>query len=151
MIRVLVSLWGALSLVAVDREVAATSPTGESGASPAVNCEQPTTSPAVPAPKSEADLAWMMTKWLAEREAHSQMEAWWGQRTEVRDPMTDKPAPTVMTKAISQMDTWWRERNELARPAARKPVPPAQYHRRHHREYSVSPTEFGCPPSICSN
>ena len=79
MMRALVPLWGALSLVAVDQQVTATPPTGEAGASPAVTCEQPTTSPIVSPPKSETDMASMMAKWS---ETMSEIEAWWRERVE---------------------------------------------------------------------
>jgi hypothetical protein len=72
----------------------------------------------------------MMPAPNSEADMVSQMEAWWAQK-----------------EAISQMEAWWRQRTKLGHAMAREPVLPVQHRR--HRDYSISPTEFGCPPSGC--
>jgi hypothetical protein len=66
----------------------------------------------------------------SEADMISQMKAWWAQKG-----------------AISQMEAWWRQRTKLGHAMAREPVLPVQHRR--HRAYSISPTEFDCPPSGC--
>jgi hypothetical protein len=135
-------LCGTLFLVAFEPQLAATAPTGAVG-SP--SCEQPTGATVAPA-NPNAGIISMMTEWLAEHEAISQMDAWWQARTQLPNAPAGTPAPPK--EATSQMDAWWRERTLLEHALAQKPVPPVQHRR--HRGYSVSRmTEFGCPPSVC--
>src|SRR5947209_4716066 len=129
MIRALISLCGALFLLAVDRQVAAFPPPGGATvASPPVRCEQPAGTIAVPAPGSEADILSTMRQWLAEHETISQMDAWWQARTQLPNAPPSAAAPPK--EAISELDAWWRERTALEHALARKPVPSVQ-HRRH--------------------
>ena len=168
MIRAFIPLCvGALCSIAAGAQIAAVSPaTAAAVAAAAVNCETPTASTITPAPNSEADMV-------------SQMEAWWQQRTKLGRAMTRKPGLSVQHRRhrdypisptefdcppsgcftpddpglggpINSADT--RKLNEdelskLGRAMSRELGLPVQHRR--YRDYSISPTEFDCPPSGC--
>jgi hypothetical protein len=120
MIRAFIPLCvGALCSVGVGRQVAAVSPAITAAA-------------VAPAPVNcdKPTEPTMAPAPSSETDMISQMEAWWAQK-----------------EAISQMEAWWRQRTELGHAMAREPAPPVLHRRR--RDYSISSTEFGCPPSGC--
>jgi hypothetical protein len=167
MIRVPVALWGMLSLLAAGRQAGASSLPAEAFGPPPLNCEQPAT--AAPAPRSDT----------TQRETISQiMEAWWREHSQSGNATQDKPPPSTLKEALGQMDTWWRERTDLHNGIASEQAPAgmkeamtqmeawweqtakvahtpadkstAAIHHRRHRQASVPPIEYGCPPSVCT-
>jgi len=146
MVRALMPLWSVLFLVPFGWQVAATPPSEAGVTAPAVSCEQPTTSTAVPPPKLEADVVSIMNRWIADKEAISQMETWWRERSKQPDALEGKPVPRATRETISQMQTWWQQRSEVQPAKTARPQRP----HRHQRHYAASATEFGCPPSLCS-
>lgn len=149
MVRVLVSLWGTLALVAADGQAAATSLPGEQFAPPAINCEQPANTTAPPAPGSKADTYSIMRQFMMHKSITSQMESWWRERTDVQTQMSLEQSPSAMQEATAQMEAWWQHRTELGHSSATKPAPNA--HHRHRRQASARGIEYGCPPSVCTN
>ena len=103
---------------------------------PTVSCEQPTNSIAVPLPKSEADMISLINQWVAYKEALSQMETWWRERSEQPDALAIKPVSPATKDVISQMETWWQYRTDL-RPAMT--ATPQRPHR-HKRHYAAPAT-----------
>jgi hypothetical protein len=146
MVRAVMPLWSVLSLISVSGQVAATPPGQPAVTGPAVSCEQPANSIAVPPPKSEPDATSLINRWMAEEETISQMETWWRARSKQPAAFSIKPVSPATKGAISQMETWWQHRTDL-RPAMT--VIPQRPHRR-QRHYAASATEFGCPASVCS-
>jgi len=138
MIRAVMPRRSVLSLAAVGWQVAAAFPSEAAVTLPVVSCEQATNSTAIPPPKSEADMVSMMNHWMAHREAISQMETWWRERSK-------QPEPAATKEAISHMEKWWQQRTRLQLTTTGKPQRP---HRR-QRHYTASAIDFGCPPSVC--
>ena len=140
MVRAGMPLWSVLCLVCLTGQVAATPPGQPADTAPAISCEQPTNSPALAPPKSEADVISLINSWMAYKETVSQMETWWRERSEQPDALAIKPVSPVPGGAISQ------HRTDL------RPATMATPQRPHHRQrpYTASATEFGCPPSVCS-
>jgi hypothetical protein len=94
----------------------------------------------------EADVVSIMNLWMAHKEAISEMETWWRERSTQPDALASKPIPPATRETISRMETWWQQRTELQPAMTARPQRP---HRR-QRHYAASATEFGCPPSVCS-
>jgi hypothetical protein len=143
MVRAGIPLWSALFLVAISWQVAATPPGKPVVTPPAISSEQPTNSNAAPTPKSEADVVSQINQWVAHKEAISQMETWWRERSKQPDALASNPAPAAAREAISQMETWWKHRTDLQPAMTTEPQRP---HRR-RRHYATS--KSGCPPSVC--
>jgi len=149
MIRVLVSLWGIVFLVAADRSVAAAMALpGEAFTPPAVKCEQPANTTAAPGPRSEPDMASILRQFTTHTETLSQMEAWWRERTDLHNGIPPEQSSSAMKETIAQMETWWTQRGEPGRGAANKPAPTS--HHRRSRQRSTPVIEYGCPPSVCT-
>jgi hypothetical protein len=140
MVRAMMPLWGVLSLASVSGQVAAAPPGQPAVNAPAVSCEQPTNSIAVPPPKSEADAISLIKRWMDDKETISQMEIWWQERSKEPDALAVKPVSPALEGAISQ------HRSDLR--SAATPTPQRPHHRQRH--YTASATEFGCPPSVCA-
>ena len=148
MIRVLVSLCKAVSLVAADGQAGASSPPTEAFSRPAINCEQPAYATAVTAPRAEVDIGSILRQFTTHTETLSQMEAWWRERTDLHAGIPAEPSSSAMKETIAQMETWWTQRGEPGRGAANKPAPTS--HHRRSRQRSTPVIEYGCPPSVCT-
>ena len=178
MIRVLVSLCKAVSLVAADGQAGASTLPTEAFSRPAINCEQPGNATAATALRPEVDMGSILRQLTTQSDTISQMEAWWRERGKSSDVTQGKPAHSTMKEALDQMDAWWRERTDLHNGIAPEQAPsgmkeamaqmqawweqsaklghtsaskpaPATHHRR-HRQASAPTIEYGCPPSVCT-